>query len=247
MSVYTVTLNPGAENVNTFGGELVFPQEWQLSRIISSYDSVRYWIRSPQATDPGVVAFSGVFPGGLSVTLGDDYSPGETFVLFYVEFKEEEALTDLSQLSLDGVEIYLNEPQFEPASTANFSISTLGQTIASGQDDFDPLLLDYTFTVNPLTDQEQLFLDVYDDSGKSTQVEVREGGAILGEWKMVDGVYTLSSSESPVDVRITDEVGNQTQMSLRSSFWPDGFIYSSLAFLFLFNIFLAYLLMRRKK
>ena len=247
MSIYSVSLSPGSENVNTFGGEVIFPQDWQLTRIISSYESVRYWIRSPQVTDPGTIAYSGLFPGGLTEALGEGHDQGQDFVLFYVEFDGEIVPTDLAQLTQQNSEIYLNEPRGAVAQEAHFSVSALDETASSVEDRFDPILLDYNFITNPLTNQQQLYWDVYDDSGASTQVEVREGGAILGEWKLVDGNYTLESSDSPVDLRITDETGNQTNVALRSSFWPDGFIYTSLAVLFLFNLFLAYLLMRRKK
>ncbi len=247
MSVYTISLSPGNENVNTFGGELVFPQDWHLARIISSYESVRYWIRSPQATDPGVISYSGLFPGGLTMSLGNSYKQGEDFVLFYVEFNEDEVPTDLNELTQQGVEIYLNEPKTERATQAHFSVTALDETEPSAQDTFDPILLDYNFITNPLTNQEQLYWDVYDNSGSATQVEVREGGAILGEWKQVDGNYTLTATDTPVDMRITDTAGNQTEVTLRSSFWPDGFIYTSLGLLLCFNLFLAYLLMRRKK
>ena len=77
MSIYSVSLSPGSENVNTFGGEVIFPQDWQLTRIISSYESVRYWIRSPQVTDPGTIAYSGLFPGGLTEALGEGHDQGQ--------------------------------------------------------------------------------------------------------------------------------------------------------------------------
>lgn len=79
-------------------------------------------------------------------------------------------------------------------------------------DSTPPDLLDYSFEVNPLTNEEELFLNILDDSGEPVSVEVKEN--YFSEWKTID---ESELSEAPYAVRLTDASGNRSIFELRES------------------------------
>jgi hypothetical protein len=95
----SIELNTEGLSINTIGGDLTYDENFIKPQAVSTGASfVSFWLERPEIKTPGLIHFSGITPGGISVPDGQ---------VFNVIFKTQRA-GDTS-VSLQHINLYLND------------------------------------------------------------------------------------------------------------------------------------------
>lgn len=224
------------ENVNAFGGKLIYPKEWSVEEIILKSPNLLYWIEAPKELNPGEIAFSGIFPGGIE---NINSSNAET-ALFAIDFLGDVNIA--AQAKFEEAHFYLNHPTALEAGQALFSYGL------SSESPFETLTspnlfndVNYAFEKDPVSLEDVLVVDSYRGSLAAYTFNKKEG-MWFGEWESIDGVQALNSNISTVLLNIESDEGEEATLTLRKSllysiFWPLALSLSGLALFYLGFLF----------
>ena len=108
-----VFLNTEGKSVNALEGEMSFSeQDMNFEKIADGGSVVNFWIKNPQQSPEGKIAFSGGMPGGYR---------GEKGFLFSAVFSLKKALPEnRTKISFQNLRLYLNDGRGTEEKQADF-------------------------------------------------------------------------------------------------------------------------------
>lgn len=136
--VFTITilLNTEGQSINTLEGDLKYDANFIKAENINIGGSfINFWVEKPDIKTPGVIHFSGITPGGVSVAQGE---------IFKVIFQTQK--TGNTLLSLDSVNLFLNDGQ---GSTVLAKIKNENIIINQGVNDNVPANFAFNDKISP--------------------------------------------------------------------------------------------------
>ncbi len=162
-----------ADSLNAVQGQLVFSAE-QLTpvNILDGNTVINFWVEKPNSPEPGIIAFSGITPGGFS---------GPTNLLFSVVFEAKN--TGPANIAFQEIKVLLNDGQGTEAafSTRNTTIlvkpgdsNVRRETFSDTEppEDFTPLI---ARDPNIFDGKYFLVFSTQDKKSGINRYEVREG------------------------------------------------------------------------
>lgn len=97
--VVSVSLDTERKQINTVEGDLVYDESIVIpDKILVGESFISFWVEKPQNTKNGIIHFSGIVPGGISVVSGK---------LFDVHFKSIKLGS--TDISLSSLQVLLND------------------------------------------------------------------------------------------------------------------------------------------
>ncbi len=206
-------LNTEGESINAFEGQIIFPKELlEVSEIRDGNSIVNFWVKRP-SIDAGVVAFSGIVPGGY---VGVN---GELFTLIFKAKTEGQGIIDITlakALKNDGngtaTKLKIDKLSFNILNIAKTD-ATVTPKIKDGEvpESFKPEV-----SSDPSIDNGKFFV-VFSTTDKGVGIdryEVKETKnrifTIFSSWNNTDSPYILKDQNlhSFIYVKAIDKVGN---------------------------------------
>ncbi len=206
--------------INAIEGKVIFPGDMLIIKEISDGNSsINFWIERPQMISPGIIAFSGITPGGFS---------GVNNLIFYVTFKAKK--TGVASIYVGDEKALQNDGIGTETSLALRNVSVeikSGDSSSPQKEKMEDSVLPEPFSLSIArdiyVDNEKWFV-VFATSDKDTGVsryEIKEYRfplfAFLKPWRVVESPYILSDQtlKSNIVVRAVDGAHNKriTQIS----------------------------------
>jgi hypothetical protein len=213
--IVTVFINTDGNSLNAVQGKIIFsPDMFQVKEIRDGGSSVNFWVDKPHVTDPGVIVFSGITPGGFSRSKE---------VLFSVVYTTKDAgngyvtARDLHILKNDGngTEVVSTVSDLTVSVTAGEK----GEQIESLTDvvppeDFKPYVGNDAFI---FSGKNFLVFSAQDKGSGIDHYEVKEG--FWGSYIKAESPYLLQNQSlgTKIYVKAIDRSGNERVVSFSSS------------------------------
>lgn len=212
-----VFVNTEGELINAIEGEVVFPPDLEVVEIRDGNSILNLWIKRPQLTEAGRVAFAGVIPGGYF---------GDRSYLFslVLRAKKEGQIT----ITTSNEKVLLNDGQGSPADVRRAPLSLNVSSNAAAGEFSPPFDTDPPELFTPMISRNQNIFDnkyflvfATQDKGsgiKEYQVQERRIFRQPKErnWITTESPYLLKDQRlrSYVFVRAVDNAGNERLATL---------------------------------
>lgn len=212
-----IFLNTGNEEINAVEGAVLFPESLQAKEVRDGNSLVTFWIQRPtiEAKNSNRVQFSGLTPGGVSVTNGYLFT-----IIFQASTLNEDAV---ATIVLDKTRALLNDGAGTPTAvsvkpfTVFFNAAAASTPTVSGVTDTEPPE-PFTPVVGrdaAINNGEWFVVFLAQDTGSGIDhYEVQESNKEKinqGNWQRATSPYVLSDQSlgSFIHVKAVDRAGNE--------------------------------------
>jgi hypothetical protein len=206
-------INTNRKEINAIEGEIILPDNIQLTDINDSKSIISFWVEKPKLNTEKII-FSGVIPNGFRGIINTDSLNRQDGQIISLVVKGKQVSS--GEVELDKIRVLLNdgagsEDVVEIAGAVFEVLEDFveGVVVDKPTDTTPPEDFPVIFSSDPSIFSGQYFISFNTrdrDSGISFY-EVKEG---RGEWRVAESPYLLENqSVSRVFVKAVDRAGNQ--------------------------------------
>lgn len=202
-------------DINTLAGQIVLPENLRLVDVYQGDSIVNFWLESPELISDNRLGFSGIVPGGFSGVLSPSgMLPGKVLTLVLQSTEQSS-----QELSLDEVEVYLNDGHGTEVENVNFG-KFIYQFNSEIERDFDFVDQDppEPFEIEIVKDQNRTFI-VFDAQDQETGVKYYEIKVNGDAWQLAKSPFEIDSEIQikNLEVKAVDHFGNIQVSTLATS------------------------------